>query len=50
MSCAVCETYNVYVFLLINTLIEETNLRNVNLKSVYNILQIPAVTSLLKEG
>lgn len=37
MSHAVYETYNVNVFLLINTLIEEKNLRNVNLKSVYNL-------------
>lgn len=37
-------------FLLINTLIEATNLRNVNLNSGYNPLQILAVTSLLKKG
>lgn len=37
-------------FLLINTLIEVTNLRNVNLNSVHYPLQIPAVTPFRKKS
>lgn len=35
----------VYGFLLLNTLIEETNLRNVNINSVYSPLEIVTTCS-----